>query len=130
MRVNPRVLTERTDLLGEIQIPKCPSQFKVIAENIMNMATKLGYSRTNYTKVTELDKMLMVDYWREFDGMGNCITIGNFEKWFVDVATAPELIRRARQWLSEHNYLILDSAVSERAIEAGNKFSKSVSGRR
>ncbi len=129
MRVNSRVFTERMDMLDGIRIPNCPSQFKVIAENIMNMATKPGYSVGDYNTMTELDKILIWDYWREFDGMKpvlNCDTVAGFKEWFIHKATAPELIRRARQWLSEHQYLILRQDVADRAYEAGNKFSRAI----
>jgi len=127
MRVNSRVFTERMDMLDGIRIPNCPSQFKIIAENIVNMATKPGYSIGDYHTMTELDKMLMWDYWREYDGLA--VThhfVDEIRGWFIQKATAPELIRRARQWLSEHNYLILQADVAERAYEAGNKFSKAI----
>ena len=126
MRVNSRVFTERTDMLDGIRIPNCPNQFKSIAENIMNMATKPGYSAGDYNTMTELDKILMLDYWRECDGFIEGLDFNNFKMWFIHKATAPELIRRARQWLSEHQYLILKPDVAERAYEAGNKFSRSV----
>jgi hypothetical protein len=127
MRVNNRVFTERIDMLDGIRVPNCPSQFKVIAENIMNMASKPGYSVGDYHTMTELDKMLMWDYWKEYDGLADYARVlPTLNDWFVHKATAPELIRRARQWLSEHNYLILKPEVAERAYQAGDKFSKSI----
>jgi len=125
MRVNQRVFTERMDMLDGIRIPNCPSQFKIIAENIMNMATKPGYSVGGYHTMTELDKILMLDYWREYDGFTTS-TFLEFDTWFVHKATAPELIRRSRQWLSEHQYLILSPDVTERAYQAGSNFSKAI----
>ena len=128
MRVNSRVFAERMDMLDGIHIPNCPSQFKVIAENIMNMASKPGYSVGDYHTMTELDKILMVDYWGIYDGLEEIIGRDglSFHNWFVYKATAPELIRRARQWLSEHNYLLIKNDVAERAYEAGSKFSKAI----
>ncbi len=135
MRVNSRVLTEKSDLLGGIQIPNCPSQFRVVAERLMMMATKPGYSVGDYNTMTELDKILMLDYWREYDGLTTKEheiyytqeqSYQGFKQWFVHKATAPELIRRARQWLVEHQYLIPRSEVSDRAFEAGEKFTKAI----
>ncbi len=126
MRVNSRVFTERTDMLDGIRIPNCPSQFKVIAENLINMATKPGYSVGDYSTMTELDKLLMMDYWKEYDSFIVGLDFNNFKLWFVHRATAPELIRRARQWLSEHQYLILRTEVAERAYQAGEKFSRAI----
>jgi len=129
MRINSRVFTEKTDLLESIQITNCPVQFRKIAEQLVMMATKPGYSVGSYNTMTELDKMLMWDYWREFDGMKptlNCSTITGIREWFIHEATAPELIRRARQWLSEHQYFLIDESVAQRAHEAGTKFSKAI----
>lgn len=129
MRVNSRVFSERLDMMGIIQIPNCPTQFRSIAENIVNMATRPGYSVGDYNTMTELDKILMWDYWREFDGMKpvlNCDTIAGMKEWFIHKATAPELIRRARQWLVERNFLLVKPDVSERAYEASSKFGRAI----
>jgi len=129
MRVNTRVFTERTDMLDGIRIPNCPSQFKVIAENIMNLAVKPGYSIGDYNTMTELDKILMLDYWREYDGLSSTDDKEDYvfdREWFIHKATSAELVRRARQFLCEHNYLLVKPDVAERAYEAGNKFTKSI----
>jgi len=131
MRVNSRVYDEKTDMMGVIRVPNCPSEFRAVAENILSMATKPGYALSDYNTMTELDKNLMWDYWREFDGgkpVLNCDTIAQMREWFVKKATAPELIRRARQWLTEHQYLIVKETVAQNAQKAGQKFRQSVRG--
>lgn len=130
MRVNSRVFSERQDMLGNIQISNCPSQLRRIAENIVNMATQLDYSFPDYHTITELDKRLMVDYWKNYDGLkfDSVEAIVGFDKWFIKSATHPDLITRARRWLIEHNYLIIKPDVAERAYEAESKFSKSIRG--
>jgi len=127
MRVNSRVFTEKTDLLGGIQIPNCPSQFKKEAEQLMMMVTKLGYSVGDYRNVTHLDKLLTLDYWKEYEGLSQALTEGYFEKWFTSSATPTDLLSRALRWLTSHNYLILNPEVAERAMEASNKWRKSIS---
>lgn len=124
MRVNSRVFTERMDMLDGIRVPNCPSQFKLIAENIMNMVSRPAYAFGSYHTMTQLDKRLMWDYWEEYDNPPDDII--DWRQWFMVKATAPELIRRARQWLSEHNYLLINPDVSERAYEAGSKFSRAI----
>lgn len=129
MRVNQRVFTERQDMMGLIQIPNCPSQFKIIAENIINMVTKPGYAVGDYHTMTELDKILTWDYWREYDDMKpvvNCLTITDLREWYIKKATASDIITRARRWLAEHQYIIIKSDVSERAYEAESKFSRAI----
>ncbi len=129
MRVNSRVFTERIDMLDGIRIPNCPSQFKTIAENIMNMMVKPGYSFGSYNTMTEADKILMIDYWKEYDLLHFPKTedrLYHFEEWFIHKATPPELIRRARQFLCERHYLIPNESVAERAYQAGQKFSRAI----
>ena len=105
MRINPEVETKWRDAFGEIHIPEtshCPNQIKKICENILTMCLSLGnVCPTNYNTMTELDKTLMLMYWREYDGM-NLPT--QFDDWFVHEATEPDAIRRARQYLVEHQY--------------------------
>jgi len=133
MRVNSKVFDEKQDMFQAIRVPNCPSEFRTVAENILAMATKPGYALSDYNTMTELDKNLMVDYWTEFDGLSqvlpqNFIDVITFTKWFVKKATPPELIRRARQWLTEHNYLIVKETVAQNAQKAGQKFRQSVRG--
>jgi hypothetical protein len=114
-------------MLDGIRIPNCPSQFKTIAENIMNMMVKPGYAFGNYNTMTEADKILMLDYWREYDNLppfGHGFLLDR--EWFIHKATPPELIRRARQFLCERHYLIPDESVAERAYQAGQKFSRAI----
>jgi hypothetical protein len=128
MRVNTRVFTERTDMMGEFQIPNCPSQFKVVAERLLNLITKPGYAVGDYRTTSQLDKMLMVDYWREYDMLDrfDYTSPDTFKMWFVTSATSPELLRRSRQWLQEHQYIFLKAEVAEHAQEAGDKFRMSI----
>ena len=122
MRVNSRVLTERSDLMGNIQIPTCPAQFKKIAENIMTLLTTPGYAVPDYNSMNELDKMLMLEYWKRFDGMDAAMQDDACFKWYVNKATSPELIRRAREWLISHNYLFAKEFVQNNADKAAEKF--------
>ena len=132
MRVNTRVFNERQDLFSELFVKGCPSQFEKEANNILNLVAKPGFSIGSYNTMTELDKKLMIDYWVEYDGLtakrdGNEVTIYNFSlDWWIKKAASTENIRRARQFLVERNYLIVDEAVRERAIGAGDKFRASV----
>ncbi len=126
MRVNSRVFSERTDMFNGIKIPNCPSQFKVIAENLMDMVTKPGYSVGEYNTMTELDKILMLAYWREYDGLVAYKLEGEFDWWFIHKATSAELIRRARQFLCEKNYLLPKESVAQHAFEAGEKFRQTI----
>jgi hypothetical protein len=141
MRVNSRVYDEKQDIFQNIRVPNCPSEFRAVAENILAMATKPGYALSDYNTMTELDKTLMWDYWVEYDGFIHTaaeiildknspdkVTSGGLRKWFIKKATPPELIRRARQWLTEHRYLIVKETVAQNAQKAGQKFRQSVRG--
>jgi len=131
MRVNSRVFTEKSDMFDGIQIPNCPSQLRTVAENLIMMLTKPGYAVGDYRNMTQLDKVLTLDYWREYDDMKpvlNCGTIAGFRDWFINQSTSADLITRARRWLMEHNYIFVKENVQEYAIEASNKWRQSVKG--
>lgn len=128
MRVNTRVYSEKQDMTGFIQIPNCPEQFRKEAENLINMVS-FDYTVGEYHNMTELDKNLIFDYWQKYDGLVIGKDIDQQKKWFVEKATSPELIRRARQFLVERNYLLVDEDVRQRASQAGSKFSQAVKGK-
>jgi hypothetical protein len=134
MRINPEVETKWRDMTGEIHIPEtshCPNQIKKICENILTMYTGLdGVCPTSYNTMSELDKMIMLDYWRNYDGMETAfspfINLQDFQKWFGKSATPPELVRRSIQYLSEHHAALIDSRVKENAMKASENFRHSV----
>ena len=134
MRVNSKVFTERMDMLDGIRIPNCPSSkiggksLRLVCENIMNMAMKPGYAPpSNYHNMTELDKRLMLDYWREYDDLHQFVgDFRPFDEWFIHKATSSEVLRRAREWLGQHNYLIFDNDVVEHAQHAGRNMRQTI----
>jgi hypothetical protein len=136
MRVNPEVETKWRDAFGEIHIPEtshCPSQIKTICENLLTICTRLGYACPSYNTMTQLDKVLMVEYWHEYDGLlirdffypDDEEALQHFKEWFIK-ATEPELIRRSRQYLVEHHAIRVNQDVAERAYQAGQNFSRAV----
>lgn len=135
MRINPEVYQKRLDMNGEVRIPNCePYSLKVVAERLMQMLIGLDYSVGNYNTVTELDKLLTLDYWTRYDDFANqfkgnglfedCINI--FRKWYTLQATEPDMISRARRWLVSHHYIFLKEGVEEQAQTAGANFGKAV----
>ena len=127
MRINSEVDTKWRDLTGEIHIPEtshCPPQIKKICENILTMYSGLdGVCPTSYNTMTELDKMIMLDYWTEYDGLNMPIS---FREWFLKEATPPELVRRSREWLRQHRAVIPKQEVSDHADQASDNFRHSV----
>jgi len=127
MRINPEVDTKWRDAFGEIHIPEtshCPNQIKKICENILTMYSGLdGVCPTSYNTMTELDKMIMLDYWTEYDGLNMPIS---FREWFLKEATPPELVRRSREWLRQHRAVIPKQEVSDHADQASDNFRHSV----
>ena len=131
MRINEEVETKWRDAFGEIHIPEtshCPNQIKKICENILTMYTGLdGVCPTSYNTMSELDKMIMLDYWERYDNMNLYINnLGEFEQWFIKRATESELLRRSRQFLVEHRALLVKSEVKERADHANDNMRHSV----
>ena len=127
MRINSDVDTKWRDAFGEIHIPEtshCPPQIKKICENILTMYSGLdGVCPTSYNTMTELDKMIMLDYWTEYDGLNMPIS---FREWFLKEATPPELVRRSREWLRQHRAVIPKQEVSDHADQASDNFRHSV----
>lgn len=125
MRLNPRVLAERTDMFSELQIPTCPTtkiagySLRTACEHIINLLAKPGYAFPDYNKMTELDNILVLVYWREFDGFSTS-TFLDFDNWFIYKATPIETLRRAREWLASHNYVLIKADVQLHALRAGD----------
>jgi hypothetical protein len=130
MRVNPRVYTETNkDLDGRITIPTITAQpLRKICENIMNMITRPGYSAPTYHKVSELDKLITLDYWREYDGLNSILFHSGkyFDDWYRNEATEPSWIGRAIETLRQRNYIILDEAVEANARKAHDNMAKAM----
>lgn len=132
MRINSEVYQKRIDAFGEIRIPNCePQQLKVVTERLMQMIIdrekELDATPYQYNTVTELDKLLTVDYWERYDNLLDClgkITYG-FKEWYT-IATDASLIERGRRWLIAHRYIFLKQGVADRAQEAGENFSRAV----
>ncbi len=131
MRVNSKVHTERTDLTGEIRIPNCePKELRLVAERLVAMLTKLDAKvpsyPNDYRNITELNKMLTINYWREYNRLDEALAENRFHSWFLKTAGNPDLISRAVRWLVQRNYLLLEPEILERAYKAADKFSRSI----
>jgi hypothetical protein len=129
MKVHSQIDT-KMGLDGEIHITNCePQQLRVVTERLINMiyemVNRLDYQFPSYHTMTELDKILMVNYWQTYDGLPNEVWL----EWFIKHATEPELIRRARQWLVSHNYIKINDDVKDRAEQAGHNFRQAVKGK-
>jgi len=128
MRVNQRVFTERIDMMDGIRVPNCPSEFREQAEKLVTMACGLGYQVGKYHRMSELQKILIVDYWITYDNLDEIIGRDglSFRNWFVYTATQPELLRRAIQWLVAGNYFIVPENIRENALKASKHMAQSV----
>jgi len=125
MRVNFNMLN--VDMLNEIHLPNAPSLFRGVAEKVVALVTRTQFP--NYHTMAQFDKQLTIEYWKQYDGLDKALSEpATFRQWFTEKATYPEYIRRARQWLVEHNYLIPKKAISDRAQEAGEKWRTAVKG--
>ncbi len=108
------------DMLDNIQIPTCPSMFRKEAENIVLILSRTDFE---YHTMTNFDKKMLYEYWKQIDGVES--TLDNpeaFMEFMVNKATDFEKIRRARQWLVAENYIIPKASVSEHAQKAGENW--------
>jgi len=123
MKINWRLIDY--DLLEELTLPQCPTLFRTQAEHIIEIISRTPFE--GYTKMSQYDKHLILEYWRQLDGLDSALQKPEeFKDWFLKQATNPELIRRARQWLIEHNYLIPSKSVEEFAQQAGVNWRRGV----
>jgi hypothetical protein len=126
MRLNDDKLELSKDIFGDLVLQDCPPFFKTVAENIirsLNVGKLIGTDE--YNTISELDRLLTIDYWRDFDGLPGKFDIEYFREWYMK-ATNPDLISRARRWLVENRYIILPTAIAERAQNAEESWRGSV----
>lgn len=107
-------------MIGEVQLHDCPKTIRAEAENILAMF-KDEALHSDYVTMTELDRLVCIRYWQEYDAMPP-----EFAKWYIEKATFPEKIRRARQWLVENGFIIPKPEVEENAREAGNNWKRAI----
>ena len=129
MKINWNMINP--DMLDNYQLPNAPSMFRGVAEQIIGVISRTEFPP--YNKISVFDKHLMVEYWKQVDGMPsifakeyNLDPMTAFSEWFCFKATQPELIRRARQWLVEKNYLIPKPSVGKIAQEAGDNWKQAI----
>lgn len=126
MRVNRSKLSPNL-LDDEVLLPQCPKEFRKEAERLVRMLLREALHR-DYRTMTELDRLLCTAYWMEYDRLAMVGKDGwfNFEMWFREEATWPELIRRARQWLVGENILIVKAEVEENARAASEHWKQHI----
>lgn len=125
MKIN-RALADQyktRDLLGldeeKYRLEMCPTSIRKIAENILSLIESTYFE--SYYTMSNLDKQLIYAYWIKIDCEPNEVRTDEYRDWFFDKCTVPEDIRRARQWLVEHNFIIVKPDVLKHAQEAGTK---------
>jgi hypothetical protein len=97
----------------------CPSSIRKIAENILKLIDSTFFE--SYNTMSNLDKQIIYAYWTKIDREPTEVYTDEYKDWFFEKSTQPEDIRRARQWLVEHNFIIVKPDVAQRAQEAGTK---------
>jgi hypothetical protein len=130
VKINHEVYEQCQDQFGEFHIldkSKCPKGIQIIAERILKLVDHwqngLGEKMPRYNTMTELDKIIILEYWKEYDG----ITIDSmtaFESWFLECATFPDMITRAFRILVSHHYVLPRQDVLDRAQEAGANYAR------
>jgi len=104
-----------------------------VANNIVTMLEKIPYC--DYDSASDFQRKLIVEYWSYFDGLDSAFkhyqNISQrviFRQWFIQFATAPEKIRRAAQWLVEHELITLRPKARNKALETAEKARQSFGG--
>jgi hypothetical protein len=82
---------------------------------------------TNYHTMSELDKIIMCDYWEFYDNLESVLTGSKpFHKWFIEEATNTEWLRRSREYLCQHRAIFPKTGVAEHAYQASENFRHNV----
>ena len=128
MRVNQKVFDERVNLFADLYVRDCPSEFQKEADRLLNMAAETGYSPpSNYNSMTELYKILTVDYWRKYDGIPFNAQGDDWREWYVKKATNPSQLERAiRLLIQKHYFTGIPEEILERRDKAAENIRKSI----
>jgi hypothetical protein len=125
---------KQSSLDGEIHLPLCPPEFRGVAERSMTMLDNEPFNDA-YTTMTELDKKLTLRYWEEYDGFSDWNQtfrdgsgeLIDFADWFLQRATNPDVISRARRYLvGDAKLLIIPQKIAKHAKQADDKWAKSI----
>jgi hypothetical protein len=127
-----KLIDNKRDLEGIIHTNIFPNKLGIVADRLINMIADCGYSVGEYHTMNKLDKTLMIDYWHKYDGLPAEFPNKQyaFDDWFMNKATHPEWIRRARQKLAELQFIYIDRDVEDNAQEAGRNVRSTVKGKR
>lgn len=108
---------------------RCPF-WPEVANNIITMLEKIP--AFDYDSASDFQQKLIVEYWHYYDGLDSAFRQYDnikqwvvFRQWFIQFATAPEKIRRAAQWLVEHEIITLRPKTRNKALETAEKARRS-----
>jgi len=114
MKLTSKALQSR-NMMGELQLHDCPEpSIETAANRILMCMDNPGFEFGDYNNMTEVDKKLVVIYWKEYDGLRPFKDWREFSAWFVP-ATNGDIITRAKRWLHEHNYIWIKPEVVSKA---------------
>lgn len=83
---------------------------------------------TGYKSMTQLQALIMWEYWRRYDKMPEYMSQKQFCAWFVTKATFPDIIRRACQWLHAQKLVEIDPKVEADAEAKGKAMQSQMAG--
>jgi hypothetical protein len=125
MRVNSKVLDERVNLLGELYVRDCPTEFQEEANKLLNMCVEVGYSPpSNYRTITELYRALTVDFWIRYDGLS--LEVKDYRKWYMQAHDPSDIERAIRLLIQKHYFTGIPEEILERRDKAAQNVRQSV----
>lgn len=127
MQLNKEKLKE--DMFKDIILPDCPKAVRKYAERLLRLLVFIDGAILDYKTVSELDKWIMLYYWEHYDELKKSGGLGvDMAAWFIEEATPPEFICRARRWLQENDYIFIKPGVADDAKDEGEHWRKSMGG--
>jgi len=127
--MHEKIDSELRDMFGEIKIAKEKLEIKElrnIAERILTMVVKPHCRCMNYNTMTEFDKWLTATYWWEYDNFAS-VKSGDreeFMKWYVNRATIPDMIARARRWILQEGFIRLKDSVMVQSMNSQDRYQR------
>ena len=122
-------MTKQTDLFGDrdVRIPDNPS-LEWMARLILRL-TDAEKTLLDGNRMGDVDRQIRMAVWME-KGLADILTpdqVKAFTEWALDSKRCvdPELIRRARAWLIQHDYIRVSGAAMKSATQQGTRLAGS-----
>jgi hypothetical protein len=110
----------RKDRDGKMILPPAAPRSSQETQNRMVQILEEHGELTGYEAFESVDKWFMLCIWIKHDGLAKVLDKANlerFEKWWKEQATYPDYVRRAREYLVQHDVVGVPPHIKRRMQE-------------